>query len=111
MAEHHPAGLRLRFRELMKEQPQIIDILIWLALKKKADGWDQYSIYGLMNDLRGLGIHVDNNFGPDLGRVLAQREPKLEGFFRNRRSKRQREFEDRDSDWGDPEGFAAEQVA
>lgn len=103
-----PQVIASRFEALMELQPHLLTTLTQLALKKKREGWVQYSIYALMNDLRSgyLGpdscVKIDNNYAPTLARELMRREPRLEGFFRVRRSRRQTDFEDHamgDDDW------------
>ena len=91
-----PGTLGPRLRKIMDEQPQLLDIMVALCRQKKADGYEQWSVYGLLSALRegvdgpGSAIHLDNNLGPDFALEIMKAAPDLVGFFSLKKRKVQR---------------------
>lgn len=77
-----------------KQNPDIWDSFVAIALETKNKGFDTYSANGIFEIIRwqtgvtGKGqFKVNNNFRPDYARKLEREYPMFKGFFRTRELK------------------------
>lgn len=88
-----PDRLRRRFERFHRDHPEVYDELVRLARQVKARGVERWSIKGLFEVVRyndrlrrgeGESYKLNNNYSAFYARLIASREPGLEGFFRTR---------------------------
>lgn len=85
-----------RFQAFHEANPHVLEALRTLALDMQQRGVQQWSIHALINVFRWqFAMHtsdansefkINNNYAPFYSRALEQVEPRLEGFFIQRKS-------------------------
>jgi len=79
----------MTFSDFHRQNPQVYDELVKLALQIKARGYRKYSIKGLYEVLRfnvamkttGVDYKLNNNYTAGYARMIMENEPDLRGFF------------------------------
>ena len=93
--------LELKFEEYHKNNPEVYERLVELALGLLNRGHKRYGIAGLFEVLRWesametVGDHfkLNNNYRAFYARLIMDNEPRLHGFFETRRQTAKRTME------------------
>lgn len=80
-----------RAEEFHTDNPWVLEELARLAIELKNDGYERWSVDGLLHTIRfasrrrinrdGSGFRINNSFSSFYARKLMQEYPELQGFF------------------------------